>query len=162
MKLRAIKLNKWVCLMLFFVLPFAAGKFAIYCGLYNFGFVSGWELFYDNSWGAAYGYSFAIIAYWVFSPFVIIWIRCQAEFQEISLARAWVIIMGGGLILFIMLIIAVKGPPVSSIENPTKGIRMIMMLGKTYPGFCMMYSGIVFSCIAIGYFTSTIFLRIIK
>lgn len=153
--------NRSVDIALFFIAPLLISKAAFELEVPDFGAFYGWKDFYEVALNAKNQYAMALTLYLAASPLAVSWIHSISSFQGTSRMQALVLSMGCALISIALFWISLRGPPVSSIESPTKGIRLIVIAGKSHATFCLMYGAFVLSFVATGYASALIFYHLI-
>lgn len=152
-------------LLLFFFLfiPLLVGKLSIWLKITDLKFIAGWKNFYEAAWGGADGYCLTVVSSLILSPLVLIWVCINSNIQKIShKPKAFALGLCGLVIFIILSTVTVLGPPLSSIENPSKGVRVILLLGRSHVLFSLGYGVMVAACVVMGYGSVAIMWQVLK
>lgn len=163
-KLNALtKKKSGFLLFVFFFLPILVGKLSLLLKIHDLQFIDGWKNFYKAAWGDAGGYYFTVLSSLILSPLVVIWVRANSDVKEIdNKSKAFALGVCGLFIASILSVVLVLALPVSSIENPTKGVRLIILLGKSHFLFGLGYGIMVAACVVMAYGSVAILRQVIK
>ncbi|UYB53129.1 hypothetical protein OCJ37_04015 [Xanthomonas sp. AM6] len=141
----------------FFLFPVFISKTITLMGFDDLCLGENWKAFTEAAWGGADAYCSAMALYLLLSPLVFLWMYSKARLQEVYDAKAVLIASGNFGIFLFLLFLALVGPSASSIEDPAKGLKLILILGRSHAIFCMMYGCLVMACVATGYVSVSIF-----
>lgn len=118
-----------------------------------------WEFFFESAWGKADGYCSAMLAYLFLSPLVAAWLYPKLTLKEKYSVKEIMAAIGSIFVVLFLLFIALRGPSIYSIDDPTKAMRLILILGRSHTMFCMMYGALIMSCVVVGCVSTIIFLQ---